>query len=616
MESSPQRWRSGFAAVLSAALLAACSSTSGIPPSRVGFPGETGETDALPEIADRPPLKVDETAEDIDLAPFAATRAALDRGDWMAARLALPGAAHTDADPQIADHRATSPSDHVGAQALWRRYYEARIAHLRGDLARHGELIAELSAAALPRALRKELLLHSLKLAQQSGNFRAQFQVAARLQAAGGHPLYEPAALEDSLWRAAQGLSDGERKALRRSSDEEARAWLDLAAAAAQGNPLDSVAALTAWETEHPAHAGRSRASALRDAAMRDTQTTQLGLILPLSGPLEKAGDAVSRGFIAAYYADPSPDISLDIIDSRRFGDSNAAYANALERGADLVVGPLGKQQVETLLRAQALPVPLLTLNRPETEIPMNPAALLLSLAPEDEARQLAEQAFARGARRAFLIRPEGSWGDRMEEALVTHWRRLGGQLPTTAVYGKPPSYSNALRDALGLGASAERSTGVRALFNEPVETAERRRKDLDAIFLLSANSEEARALKPLINYHYAGDLPVYALSTADTGSNNSALNQDLGGLQLLVMPWRLDQGILPGDASDAGSSFAALHALGADAYALTRRWWRMRSEAAPLYSGLTAQLSRGADGSLIRRLSMAEFDRGNLRPR
>jgi outer membrane PBP1 activator LpoA protein len=93
-------------------------------------------------------------------------------------------------------------------------------------------------------------------------------------------------------------------------------------------------------------------------------------------------------------------------------------------------------------------------------------------------------------------------------------------------------------------------------------------------------------------------------------------VNQDLGGLQLLAMPWRLGQETLPGNDSDASSSFAALHALGADAYSLARRWWRMQSVAAPIYPGLTAELQRGPDGSLLRRLSMAEFDRGRLRPR
>ncbi len=143
------------------------------------------------------------------------------------------------------------------------------------------------------------------------------------------------------------------------------------------------------------------------------------------------------------------------------------------------------------------------------------------------------------------------------------------------------------------------------------METQERRRQDVDAIFLLCKSSEEARALKPLINYHYAGDLPVYALSTADTGSNNAAINRDLNGLLFLSMPWRNAE-LPPGLTDETTGSFAALHALGADAYALARRWWRLHSDAEPGFSGLTASL-QPSGAMLQRRLKLATFERGAI---
>jgi hypothetical protein len=336
---------------------------------------------------------------------------------------------------------------------------------------------------------------------------------------------------------------------------------------------------------------------------------------VPLSGSLAAAGDAVTRGFLAAYFADQNRDTTVDVIDSRRYEDISLAVAEARDRGASVVVGPLGKRQVGALLTTTDNALPVLALNRPEEPLGAD-TVLQLSLAPEDEAEQLAELAFADGARRVLLIRPDGIWGDRIAGALGQRWSLLGGAVPTIARFSNPAGYSDAIRDALDLDASNERSAAIRTLFTEGIETAGRRRQDLDAIFLLTRSGDEARALKPLIDYHYAGDLPVYALSTADSGGQDRNRDRDLEDLRLLVMPWRLAPGAVPGLDDQNGGSFDALHALGADAYRLARRWWQLAGGAQPAFAGLTAELQSDASGVLGRHLVPAEFDRGVLRPR
>lgn len=607
MLSSLPRWRTGLTGTFLAGVLAACGTTPGDLPSRTGFPGRS---DAPAETAT--PVEVDAylpvvTGERLDDELFTATRAALADRDWMAATLALKAIETPEAE--IADEGDTpAPADLI-VTALWIDYYRARIAYLRGDTGEYSTIVTELGAQPLPDTLRRAILELQLDVAQRQGNDAAQLQLGLRLLSQGAQDAPPDPRLLGAIWNAAQRLQKDQTPAP--SYDTITQGWLDLAKATTVDSPLETAAALGAWSTQYPQHAGRIYADALREAAFEDAKSNKLTLVLPLSGPLEKAGAAVSEGFIDGFFAEQQPGLTVDVLDSRRFETIGAAYAEAQAQGASVIVGPLGKRQVAELLAETELNVPVLALNRPLYGGDDNPRSLLLSLAPEDEARQLADDAFADGARRALVIRPEGDWGERMELALARRWQALGGQIPTTAIYGKPDSYSPALRDALGLGESGARSVAVRALFNEPVEIAGRRREDLDTVFLLSKSSDEARALKPLVNYHYAGDLPVYALSTADSGSGSSGLNRDLGGLNVLAMPWRLD----PASVNADGSS-VALHALGMDAYALAKRWWRMRSVATPLYFGLTAELRSNDDGRLERRLNMAEFDRGELRPR
>jgi outer membrane PBP1 activator LpoA protein len=78
-------------------------------------------------------------------------------------------------------------------------------------------------------------------------------------------------------------------------------------------------------------------------------------------------------------------------------------------------------------------------------------------------------------------------------------------------------------------------------------------------------------------------------------------------------MPWRLGGAGVPGLNEDDGGSYDALHALGVDAYRLARRWWQLRSDAAPRVSSLTADLHSTGDGILLRKLTPAEFARGVL---
>lgn len=589
--------------------LAGCGDMPTKAPERVDFPDAAAAQDDDPTPAtDRPPPE-----DPVDAALFAPVRAALDRGDWLAARLALPTSPDRAAPAaETAAARSPASPSASASTALWHRYYVARIDHLRGDLPAWQARIAGLERGALPAGLTRELLQHRLTVAETTGDAEGALTLAARLYDLGGHAERPPEQCLTALWRAAQEVV---ANGATRGADPLTRAWLDLArASATRGEPRERAAALQAWLASYPEHPAAARAGTLSEAALADARGDRLALLLPLSGPLAAAGDAVARGAFAAFYAERYPGLTLDVMDSRQL-DPGEALAVARERGTAVVIGPLAKLQVAAVLATPATDQAVLTLNRPEPDAAAD-GVLQLALAPEDEARQLAELAFSDGGRRALLLRPEGVWGDRMETALRARWESLGAAIATTARFGKASAYSEVLRTALTLDDSEQRSSNVRRLFGA-TETSGRRREDLDTIFLLTRNSEDARALNPLIAYHYAGDLPTYALSTADSGNTDRDRDRDLEGLRLLAMPWRLGTRAVPGLASaEASGSYDALHALGVDAYRIARNWRQLRSPAMLRVDGLTAAMTADDQGVLRRRLLPAEFDRGSLAAR
>lgn len=570
-------------------LLTACA---GGPDTRSGSDAPVASVDNRDPIQ-APDYAPSTTIADEQPALLAPLRGALENGDWLAATLASPKIDAADLDTLTGS---------------WLRYYHARIRYLRGDIEGTQAELAALRSESLPADLERELLLWQLLQAELRGDDAGAADLALALYRAGGHPQLSQERCEERLWFAVQSAD-------RPAADRPWHSWWSLAEAARKGSGNDAAASLARWLETYPQHPARDRAFILQRAALSDATLIQPALLIPLSGPLARAGEAVTRGVAAAFYANRNGPNDLSMIDSRRYQSIESAYAVARERNADAVIGPLGKLQVAQLLNSGIVELPLLTLNRPDTVVSAAPGSLQLSLAPEDEAQLVARRAFADGGRQALLIRPEGEWGERMETALLETWRGVGGQLRAKAVYGRPSTHSAALQSALNLDASTRRAAELRRLFDEPLESSGQRRRDVDVIFLLVRDADEARSLKPLINYHYAGGLPVYALSTADDGSA-AAANRDLDGIRLPVMPWRLGDAP-PGIASEGSrEAFVSLHAMGADAWNLVQRSQRLASGAGLRHKGYTATFNVAPDGALLRDLPMAEFNRGSLVPR
>jgi outer membrane PBP1 activator LpoA protein len=234
-----------------------------------------------------------------------------------------------------------------------------------------------------------------------------------------------------------------------------------------------------------------------------------------------------------------------------------------------------------------------------------------LDLAPVDEARQLAQVAYDSGARNALLIKPTGEWGQLMGDAVVEAWQEREGRIQAMAVYSGQADYSTSLKSALKLSESEARAARVRQLLGERTEFTPRRRKDIDIVFLLSNNPQDARSIKPLIAFHYAGDLPVYATSHIHSGKLDPQRDRDLNGIRLLEMPWLLS----PRENLQAGlgdeSTMADMHALGADAFMLNWRLAQLRATTGSHIRGSTGLLSMDNRGRVHRELQPARIEQG-----
>ncbi|MFN2289103.1 MAG: penicillin-binding protein activator, partial [Chromatocurvus sp.] len=116
-----------------------------------------------------------------------------------------------------------------------------------------------------------------------------------------------------------------------------------------------------------------------------------------------------------------------------------------------------------------------------------------------------------------------------------------------------------------------------------------------------------------LLAYHYAGNLPAYATSSANSDQDGGK-ESDLNGLRLVEMPSVLSGG--NNNAPLRGQRYARLGVLGADACRMATLDLRSHSRPGPLLQGETGFLSINGQGQIERDLQPAVFDRGVLRRR
>ena len=384
-------------------------------------------------------------------------------------------------------------------------------------------------------------------------------------------------------------------------------AWLSLNRAYRQGRQ-----SVMAWRQEYrQLPNGLLTLPSGLQAWLSSDLPARVAVLLPLSGRLKDAGERVLGGITEGFfesYRDSALRPKLITIDTEIAGSGQAAYLAALERGADFVLGPLTKERVAELQALDSLPIPVLALNRGATSdnasFALDKPLLSLSLAPEDEAIQLASIVWQEGLRNPMLIAPDSAWGQRMQNAFNVAWRSLGGDIRAATTLTTELSDNETIATTLATLQSESRIKQVEKAFEAPVDSQARRRTDIDSVVLLAPTPQLAREIRPLLRFHYAGKLPVYAPSTVYQAESGIA-NRDLNGIRFVLPPSAL--------ASDSKRS-QPLHALGLDAAALIDHFDQADKTRGTLLFGKTGDLSIDEEGNLRRRLKPAVIARGKAR--
>ncbi len=359
------------------------------------------------------------------------------------------------------------------------------------------------------------------------------------------------------------------------------------------------------------------RADTLPAAPVEIGPVHHIGVLLPRSGPLAGAAAALREGMMAAYYnAPPSTRPALSFFDASNAGDSARVYQEAVSSGADLVVGPLQKEGVDALMRHQSGSAPVLALNWVEGNQAAPAKFFMYGLAPEDEAAEAAERAWADGHRVALILRPNDAWGERISRGFNERWTGLGGTVAASGGYDpNAHEFAEPIGQLLRLKDSQERHTRLQTTLGRPVEFQPRSRQDAGFLFLVAQN-HKAREIWPQLRFAVQGDLPVYATSSVYSASKDVRADGELAGVYFPDIPWLLrddpqdplSRSALAASQPEVLGPYARLYAMGIDAYELATRLPELARQPGSTLSGRTGTLSIDGQHRIHRRLLWARM--------
>lgn len=420
---------------------------------------------------------------------------------------------------------------------------------------------------------------------------------------------------QDALWTLLSQLNDADVQSLRNESPSSLQSWLALTQLTLHSHLSlnQQIAAIDLWQLKNSAHPGALVPPAdigLIRNALR-ARPVKLAIILPMHGKYRSVGKAIRDGILNNYYlSDYKP--SLSFYSASETDDFLATYQAAVDDGADWIIGPLLKAQLEALYRLKELPVRTLALNKLHLDKPAPNNLIEYSLSSFNEIDSLIPLMEKQGANRTIILAQKANWSNDTSQYFSQQWEANQHELLGSYFFSDSRSQSPAVQQALQIDLSKKRIQKVKWLLGSDIETHERRRQDIDSILILS-KPQQAVSLRPLLAFYYASNLGMYATSHIYRGYPLKTADTDLRGIQFTDTPLTIKSAQQP-IPYYAKSPFIRMFGLGLDSFSITERYSLLSQLDNSQFYGATGVIGV-KQNTLSRKTDYAYFKSGEVFP-
>lgn len=401
-------------------------------------------------------------------------------------------------------------------------------------------------------------------------------------------------------------------------SETELKGWLYVATAMKTklNDPIKLQENLQQWFAQHISHPIVTNTpedvQKLLDLNIKNPQN--IALLLPLNGKYEKPATLIRDGFIHAMTndKDKNPTFKMTVYDTST-QSLDDIYTQLKAAHVDFIVGPLIKDNIETLREINDNTIPVLALNFPDN-IEKGNQICYLTLSPEQEGTQAAKHLFKIGFKYPLVLAPKDTLGQRITEAFSAEWDKLSNTPVSTSVFGNRAELQKNVKEAFGLTDSQARINQIRQITNMNMETEARSRRDIDSVYIIATRSE-LTLLKPFIEVAINPDAkPPKLFSNSRSNNGKARQYQDVEGIIFSDIPMILDPNNSAASEFDSlwpnsSNTEKRLHALGMDSYSLLDNLPTMKAVPSYKSQGQTGLLSINDQCVVQRELSWAEHE-------
>ena len=355
--------------------------------------------------------------------------------------------------------------------------------------------------------------------------------------------------------------------------------------------PVQLSQALQSWKNAYPNHAAATLfpKELLTLLNFQQTNVSQIGLLLPLSGDGQILGTTIQSGFNDAK---GNSTIPVQVFDTS-MNSVQDIIAQAKQAGIKTLVGPLLKQNLDVILAdpAQIQGMDVLALNATPNSRAIGQLCYY-GLSPEDEAESAANKMWNDGIRSPLVAMPQNDLGQRVGNAFNVRWQQLAGTDANIRYYNLPADVTYFLQ---------ENGSNSTALY-------------------VVANPDELVEMKGYLT-NSAPNLRIYASSrsSSNTASSNPEFVAQMNGVQFSDIPFFKETNSPQYQklAKTTGSEYQLmrLYAMGADAWLLINQFNELRQVPGYRLSGLTGILSAGTNCNVERDMTWYQYQDGAIVP-
>jgi outer membrane PBP1 activator LpoA protein len=442
--------------------------------------------------------------------------------------------------------------------------------------------------------------------------------VSLRMDLTYNLPLNEGEDNQTKLWLAVQNLTQNEIDELYQQQRPLLNGWLTISGIL-RNQSLSIEQQLTVfenWRIENPNHP--AALSPPQDfqimSSIEDMAPKKIVLMLPMSGKLERASQAIVDGFFATFYNQKEARPQVSIINVDDYSNISDALAAANEKQPDVIIGPLQKNNVAQVGRL-VLPYPVIALN--QLDINLHPKNLYhFSLSAEDEIHELITFAKQEGATKAAILNIQDTWALKQSDEFRVAATKENITITSNQSYANTPKgRQDAIQKLLLIDESYARKRRIEQWTGTKVESIARSREDLDYVFYVG-KLNDAKQIRPLIDFYFADKIPMLATSTLNDSEPDKSINpSDIERILFTEVPaltpnsTTLD--VLPKNQSS--NILRRLQALGADSYLLANKYRLFTLLPSTKISANTGIITIDENGIFHKRPEIMTYRKGNL---